>query len=190
MTTEIERRWFVNTEKFKAMYDVGTLPKKEIIQGYLSVDPDRTVRIRIINQEEAFITIKSRKQGLSCKEFEYPILVEDAEEMLPMCVGQVHKCRVFVEHHWHTFEVDFFADLNDGLVLAELELKSEDTVIDNLPDWLGKEITNDPDLQAVLSNSALAMSPISTTGVPKVEPYDLVRMIVWQRQHLDQMKQK
>lgn len=171
MATEIERHWFVNTEKFKEMYDVSTLPKKEIIQGYLSVDPDRTVRIRIVNQEEAFITIKSRKQGLSCKEFEYPILVEDAEEMLPMCVGQVHKCRVYVEHHWRVFEVDFFADLNDGLVLAELELKSEDTVIDNLPEWLAEEITADSDMQAILSNSALAMNPVNIRAFPNTNPY-------------------
>jgi adenylate cyclase len=184
MATEIERRWFVNVEKFKQLHDVTMLPKQEIIQGYLSVDPDRTMRIRVINQQRAFITIKSRKQGLSCKEFEYPIPVEDAEEMLPMCVGQVHKCRLFVAHventGTHVFEVDFFSDLNDGLVLAELELESENIVLDNPPVWLEQEITNDADMQICLSISVMSMNTVRLKYNRLGSPYSFIKHCILQ----------
>jgi CYTH domain-containing protein len=192
MATEIERRWFVNVEEFKQLHDVTMLPKQEIIQGYLSVDPDRTMRIRVINQQQAFITIKSRKQGLSCKEFEYPIPVEDAEEMLPMCVGQVHKCRLFVAHventGTHVFEVDFFSDLNDGLVLAELELESENIVLDNPPVWLEHEITSDANMQIRLSNSVLAMKPVFLKYNHMGSTYSFIKHCVLQDQFMASRK--
>lgn len=159
MATEIERRWFVNTEKFKEMYDVSLLKKKEIIQFYLSTNPERTVRVRIVNGSQAFVTIKGLRSNNTCKEYEYEIPVSDANELMDLRIGHwVGKTRMIVPiENGLKFEVDWFSDMNDGLVIAELELPSIDTVFEK-PTWLGSEL--DGLVGSHFSNSALASLPL------------------------------
>lgn len=158
MATEIERRWFVNIEKFKQLHDVTVLEKKEIVQFYLSTDPERTVRVRIVNDSQAFVTIKGLRSNNTCKEYEYEIPVSDANELMDLRIGHwVGKTRIIVPvENELKFEVDWFSDLNDGLVIAELELPSIDTVFEK-PTWLGSELN--AELCHRFSNSALALDP-------------------------------
>ena len=138
MGVEIERKFLVREMGFLA--DVAGIPYR---QGYLSTDPDRTVRIRRAGSH-AFVTIKGRSHGAMRAEFEYEIPLDDAEALLAMCIPPViEKVRYRVEHAGRTWEVDIFAGVNDGLVVAEIELPSEDAVVD-LPSWVGDEVTGDP----------------------------------------------
>jgi CYTH domain-containing protein len=113
-------------------------------QGYLVADPVRTVRVRI-EGERAVITIKSKSTGASRGEWEYEIPVPDAAELLErLCEQpQVEKVRHRIEHAGHTWEVDEFQGENAGLVVAEIELDSEDEAFEK-PDWIGQEVTGDP----------------------------------------------
>ncbi|WP_417847483.1 CYTH domain-containing protein [Thalassoglobus sp.] len=111
-------------------------------QGYLSREPGRTVRIRVAG-ESAWITIKSSTQNFSRQEFEYPIPLPDAQELLLLCVGSiVEKYRWRVPHGKHVWEVDEFLGDNSGLIVAEIELNSEDELFD-LPPWIGEEVSSD-----------------------------------------------
>jgi CYTH domain-containing protein len=113
-------------------------------QGYLAAYDDRVVRVRIIG-EEAFLTVKGRKEGLTCPEYEYPIPVSDARTMLErICL------RPFIEKTRYTFDfmgnnwiIDEFAGENGGLVIAEVELEQEHQAI-ALPDWVGREVSHEP----------------------------------------------
>lgn len=140
MATEIERKFLVSGEfRDKAVKCIN------ITQAYLSVDPNKTVRIRITDTD-AYLTIKSpRKSGrLSRDEWEFSIPPEDATELLNICLpGRVIKTRYIIPSGRHKVEVDVFHDKNEGLIIAEIELESEN---DNFskPDWLGEEVTGDP----------------------------------------------
>ncbi len=139
MSIEIERKFLV-----KGDFLPFVKRKEKIVQAYLCASEERTVRIRI-KGEAAFITIKgpSNKNGFSRCEFEYPVPVADAEEMLSLCyAGFIEKERHYVESGKHTFEVDVFHGANEGLILAELELESETEPYEK-PDWLGEEVTGD-----------------------------------------------
>jgi CYTH domain-containing protein len=126
-------------------YRAAAYDKNRIVQGFLSTDPDKTVRIRI-KEEKGYITIKGRTDegGTSRKEWEYAVDLNDARELLQLCGGTlVDKIRYLVKSGKHVFEVDEFLGLNEGLVIAEVELKSpEEKIIQ--PAWLGKEVTGDP----------------------------------------------
>jgi CYTH domain-containing protein len=138
MGVEIERKFLVRGRSF--LDGVVGLPYR---QGYLSTDPDRTVRIRRAG-ELGYVTVKGRSRGASRAEFEYEIPVADADDMLALCIPPViDKVRHRVEHAGRTFEVDVFGGANEGLVVAEVELPSEDADVD-LPDWIGDEVTDDP----------------------------------------------
>ncbi len=137
---EIERKFLVRSEKFKA----EAFKKSDIKQGYLNSHPERTTRIRI-QDEHAFITIKgkSSESGLSRFEWEKEIPNVEALELLKLCEpGVIEKFRYLVKAGEFTFEIDEFFGDNSGLVMAEIELKSEE---DNFtkPDWLGEEVTGD-----------------------------------------------
>lgn len=139
MPQEIERKFLVKGE-FKARAVNAT----RITQGYLSTVPERTVRIRI-NGEKGFITIKGigSASGVSRYEWEMEIPYTEAEELLEICEpGIIDKTRYLVNAGRHTFEVDVFSGENQGLVVAEVELGSEDETFER-PDWLGKEVTGD-----------------------------------------------
>lgn len=138
MGREIERKFLVTGDAWRAAADAGTVMQ----QGYLSTEPDRTVRVRRAG-EQAWLTIKGRAAGATRAEFEYAIPVADAAELLDLCEPVViAKTRYRVAHAGRTWEVDVFAGENAPLVLAEVELESEDAVVER-PGWVGAEVTDD-----------------------------------------------
>ena len=138
MATEIERKFLVVGE-YKHLAHTSTL----LIQGYIA-SGRRTVRVRI-SDERAWLTIKGPSQdgGLSRFEWEKEISVDEALSLLMLCGGGViDKVRHIVPFAGHDFEVDVFNGANEGLVLAEVELSSEDESFER-PSWLGQEVTGD-----------------------------------------------
>lgn len=137
MGIEIERKFLVIGDGWRQ--GEGT----RYSQGYLSRDAQRTVRVRIAG-ERAFLTVKGISQGATRSEFEYAIPTPDARQLLQLADGPViEKVRRIVVHEGARWEVDEFFGDNAGLVVAELELESEDQPFAR-PDWLGREVTNDP----------------------------------------------
>lgn len=137
MPLEIERKFLVNTEKWAPKVQ-GTL----LVQAYLSVDPNPTVRVRIAG-EKAFLTIKGRTKTISRPEFEYEVPIEEAQEMMKLAISfPVEKIRYEVMHEGFLWEVDVFSGKNSGLVIAELELESENQAFPR-PDWLSDEVSGD-----------------------------------------------
>jgi adenylate cyclase len=148
---EIERKFLVTSFEFKN----EAYAKKSIVQGYISSNPERMVRIRT-NGKDGFITIKGKgnKSGMSRFEWEKMIPLEEATALLKLCEeGAIEKIRYEVKVGDHVYEVDEFFGENEGLVMAEIELESEDEVFKK-PSWLGKEVTNDEKYyNAYLSNN-------------------------------------
>ena len=139
MATEIERKFLVTGDGWKESADSGT----KMRQGYLCVEGDRTVRVRLANNT-ARLTIKGAAAGIARAEYEYAIPERDAREMLDsLCVDtSIVKTRYRVEHAGKVWEVDVFEGANSGLVLAEIELDGEDDSVE-LPDWAGREVSDD-----------------------------------------------
>ncbi len=137
MALEIERKFLVRGE-FRHL----AIKKTEISQGYLSVDPDRIVRVRITD-DRAVLSVKAPLTGteFSRHEWEYEIPAEEASEIMNACLPEViRKTRYIVTENDHLFEVDVFHGKNEGLIIAELELKSEDQDFVR-PGWIGEEVT-------------------------------------------------
>ncbi len=137
---EIERKFLVNSSAFM----MEAVKHNRIVQGYLSSVPERTVRVRI-KGDNGYLTIKgqSNASGMSRMEWEKEIVVEEAEQLLQLCEkGIIDKTRYEVIVGVHVFEVDVFGGENEGLILAEIELTSENEIFEN-PDWLGEEVTQD-----------------------------------------------
>jgi len=137
---EIERKFLVSSEKFRE----EAFAQNRISQGYLSSVPGRTVRVRI-KGNRGFLTIKgaTNESGLSRFEWEKEIPVDEASALLQLCEkGVIDKTRFEVKMGNHIFEVDEFYGENEGLIVAEIELKSE-TESFVKPNWLSKEVTND-----------------------------------------------
>ena len=136
---EIERKFLVKSEEFKE----NSFAKNEISQGYLNTNPERTVRVRI-KGNQGFLTIKGKgnETGMSRLEWENEIPVDEARQLLPLCEsGVISKTRYEVKFGNHVYEVDEFFGENEGLVIAEIELQSEDEAFEK-PNWLGEEVTN------------------------------------------------
>jgi len=151
MAIEIERKFLVEGNDWRNK--PGTLFR----QGYLNRDKERTVRVRIAG-EQAYLTIKGISIGASRAEFEYEIPVTDAEQLLLLCDGPlIEKTRYLVPHAGMVWEVDEFHGANHGLVVAEIELQSEDQQFDK-PSWAGQEVTDDKRY----FNSSLAGYPYNT----------------------------
>ena len=138
MGVEIERKFLVLDERWRALGQGVSLR-----QGYLSSHPERVVRVRI-EGDAAMLTIKGRSVGASRGEWEYPIPLADAEQFLASLCEQplIEKKRYRIEHQGMLWEVDEFFGANAGLVVAEIELDSEDQPFSK-PDWLGAEVTDD-----------------------------------------------
>ncbi len=137
---EIERKFLVTSEAFKN----EAHKRMRIVQGFLNTNPERTVRVRI-QGNDGFLTIKgkSNKSGLSRFEWEKQISLAEAEDLLHLCEpGIIEKTRYEISSDNHTFEVDEFTVENYGLIIAEIELTSENEPFSK-PDWLGKEVTGD-----------------------------------------------
>lgn len=138
MSQEIERKFLVVGEGWRAAE--GVLYR----QGYLSTAQERTVRVRVAG-DKGYLTIKGLGQGAVRPEFEYEIPLADANQMLDeLCLRPlIEKKRYKVSYGGLTWEVDEFLGENEGLLLAEVELSSEDQPFD-LPGWAGQEVTGDP----------------------------------------------
>jgi len=137
MSQEIERKFLVKGD-FKPFVSKQT----RIVQGYLSSVPERTVRVRV-KGEKGFLTVKGigSESGASRYEWEKEIPVEEANDLMKICEpGVIDKTRYLVKVGNHTFEVDEFYGENQGLIIAEVELQSEDEAFEK-PEWLGQEVT-------------------------------------------------
>ena len=137
---EIERKFLVVNNSFEAV----AKSKKRIAQGYLNSHPERTVRIRI-KDNQGFITIKGigNETGISRFEWEQTIDETEAQALLKLCEpGLIDKFRYEVAVGKHVYEVDVFLGENEGLIVAEIELTSEDEAFEK-PAWLGAEVSGD-----------------------------------------------
>jgi adenylate cyclase len=152
MGVEIERKFLVKNDSWRDNIQA----KQSISQGYLSVHPDRTVRVRISNTQ-AFLTIKSKSIGSVREEYEYEIPLSDGKELLALCEKPIlSKTRFIIEHHNHKWEIDEFELENKGLIVAEVELKDENEHVE-FPGWVGKEVTQ----ENKYFNSQLGKNPFS-----------------------------
>jgi adenylate cyclase len=154
MALEIERKFLVNGE-----FRSEAVEATRIVQGYLCSAPGRTVRIRI-RGNKAYVTIKggAGPAGFTRYEWEKEIPMEEAEELLLLCEpALIEKTRYLIKQGDHLFEVDEFSGENAGLIIAEIELKSEDEHFEK-PAWLGEEVTGDPRYY----NSSLSGNPYSS----------------------------
>ncbi len=139
MPQEIERKFLVKGE-----YKSLSFRNSKIVQGFLSSVPERIVRVRI-DGDKGYLTIKgiSNKSGLSRYEWQKEISVDEADELLNLCEpGVIEKTRYIIKSGSHFYEVDEFSGSNRGLVIAEIELSSEDECFEK-PEWLGQEVTGD-----------------------------------------------
>lgn len=154
MGVEIERKYLIDIQKWKDAYKDE---HHDIQQGYILNSPDKVVRIRIYGNK-GFITIKGIVEGISRPEFEYEIPFEDAMTLLDkFCTTKVKKTRHKVLYKGKTWEVDEFKDDNNGLYIAELELKDQNEEFE-LPEWIDKEVTGDKRYY----NSYLSIHPFSS----------------------------
>jgi adenylate cyclase len=153
MGVEIERKFLVTGDAWRALGEPALLR-----QGYLSTDPARTVRVRIENGQ-GVLTIKGKNSGATRGEWEYPIPVDEAAELLdtlcPAPLVEKHRTRVTVGNH--VWEVDEFLGANQGLLVAEIELAAEDEIF-LLPEWVGAEVTGEQRYY----NSSLIKQPFTT----------------------------
>lgn len=137
MAIEIERKFLVVGDAWRSV------PGVYYCQGYLSRDPQRTVRIRVFDNQ-ALLTIKSLTTQLTRAEFEYPVPLEDAQQILKLCeTPLIEKNRHVVQYEGMDWEVDEFLGENQGLIVAEIELTSESQAF-KVPDWVGEEVSDDP----------------------------------------------
>jgi adenylate cyclase len=138
MSVEIERKFLVSGDAWKILGQ-GTA----IRQGYLSTNPDRVVRVRI-EGSSATMTIKGRSQGATRGEWEYAIPLDDADELLSQLCERplIEKTRTRVTHDGMVWEVDEFFGENRGLIVAEIELQSENQAFSK-PEWIAEEVTHD-----------------------------------------------
>ncbi len=154
MATEIERKYLVNSMAWKVKADEGT----RLLQGYMANTEKVAIRVRIAG-EQAWLTLKSASAGIRRLEFEYPLPVADARQIMDeFCQGQViDKTRYRLPLGGHVWEIDVFHDANEGLVLAEIELKNEQDDF-TLPAWIEREVSADKRYY----NAYLSQTPYST----------------------------
>ena len=139
MAQEIERKFLVADDGWRTQADQG----RRLRQAYLAETERAVVRVRIEGEGRAVLTVKSADPGLSRQEFEYEIPIDDAEMLIGLRRGsQLEKTRFRVPHEGRRWEVDVYSGDNEGLVIAEVELESEDAVV-RLPHWVGREVTGE-----------------------------------------------
>lgn len=148
MPIEIERKFLVSGTNWRQSEGV------RYRQGYLNLDKERTVRVRL-TEKQAFLCVKGISTGASRSEFEYEIPTDDAEQLLKLCTGStIQKVRHTMICAGTKWEIDEFLGDNTGLVIAEVELESENQFFEK-PEWVGMEVTHDPRY----FNSNLAVNP-------------------------------
>ena len=157
MGIEIERRFLVKNDDWRSQ----VILSEDFSQAYLNSNLDEwAVRIRLINNNQAFITLKSSINGLINHEFEYPIPTKDAIELLKLSQYKISKTRYHLKVNEKNWVVDSFDGSNSSLIIAEIELSSESEQI-QIPTWCGQEITGIKSL----SNYSLAKTSISKLSV-------------------------
>ena len=157
MGIEIERRFLVENEDWKDQ----VIRSESFSQAYLNSSVDEwTTRVRIIDNNKGYITLKSSLNGLINYEFEYSIPRKDAIELIQLSKYKITKIRYQLKINKKNWVVDVFEKSNSGLKIAEIELNSESEEI-QVPSWCGKEITGIKSL----SNASLAKAPISELSV-------------------------
>jgi adenylate cyclase len=151
MGLEIERKYLVNKEKWNSIEK----PKKTLFrQGYLLTDPNKTIRVRLTDSK-GYLTIKGLSVGATRPEFEYEIPRDEAEQLLDnFSVSDLKKIRYEILFKDKLWEVDEFLGDNLGLIVAEIELKSESETFE-LPDWIDREVTGEEKYY----NSNLSINP-------------------------------
>ena len=153
MGIEIERRFLVKNEDWQSK----VILSEALIQAYLTSNSDEwTIRVRIIDNNKAYLTLKSSLNGLINYEYEYPIPINDAIELLNLSKYKITKTRHNLKFNNKNWVVDSFEGSNSSLKIAEIELNSESEEI-QIPSWCGQEITGIKSL----SNASLAKTPIS-----------------------------
>jgi len=149
MAFEIERKFLVLNDAWREGAD-----SSRIVQGFLSRDSERIVRVRQ-RDDEAFLTVKGKGSGIARVEVEVAIPVEEARQLLPLCLSPlIEKTRHRVAWAGHLWEIDEFHGESEGLIIAEVELAAEDEAFER-PPWLGREVSDD----FRYSNAALSERP-------------------------------
>ena len=139
MGKEIERKFLIDQQKWD---NLAKPPGKLFRQGYLLTDKDKTIRVRA-TQSKGFLTVKGQTIGATRLEFEYEIPLNEAIELLDnFSQSELSKTRYEIAFEDKLWEVDVFLGQNEGLIVAEIELESEDETF-NLPDWISKEVTEE-----------------------------------------------
>ncbi len=140
MPTEIERKYLVTGDSWRQAAGEGIA----LVQGYLGGNEKSSIRIRI-HGENAYLNIKSRTTAILRSEFDYPIPVAEARELLHKLCDQplIEKTRYPVRHQGHLWEIDVFAGQNEGLIVAEIELATPEEGF-KLPAWAGQEVSHEP----------------------------------------------
>ncbi len=140
MGTEIERKFLVTSDGWRR----EAQRRARFRQGYLANNERCSIRVRVAG-DDARLNIKGAKLAVRRQEYEYPVPVDEANEMLDSLAQRpiIEKTRHYVEHAGHLWEVDEFEGDNAGLVVAEIELRSTDEVFEK-PDWIGEEVSGDP----------------------------------------------
>lgn len=155
MGKEVERKFLVSSAEWLDLAEADI----RIRQFYLAAAPGRTVRVRISDGVSAMLTLKFGSKARERDEFEYPIPLSEAQEMLAFAIGRViEKTRHHVRHRGYLYEVDVFGGVLAGLVVAELETP-EDVPDEMLPAWLGREVTG----ESRFYNASLALG-----GIPEI----------------------
>ena len=139
MATEIERKFLLYSDGWRKLVSRQCRYR----QGYLANSESASVRVRVAGGR-AHLNVKGMTLGVSREEFEYEIPLADGLDMLNnLCIGPlIEKTRFFVEYSGHTWEIDVFDGDNAGLVVAEIELESEEEPFE-LPPWVGKEVSDE-----------------------------------------------
>ncbi|MBC7284846.1 CYTH domain-containing protein [Hoeflea sp.] len=148
MAKEIERKFLVAGNAWRD----AAQSSRTLLQAYLAIDGETSARVRILDGEEAWLTVKLGVSEMTRDEFEYPVPLDDARTMVEASRGRViEKTRHIIKSDGYVWEVDVFEGALAGLVMAEVEMGAEDET-PALPSWLGREVTGDP----AWTNAALA----------------------------------
>ena len=139
MGKEIEKKYLIDHEKWQK----ATKPKGEFYrQGYLLAELNKTIRVRL-TEKSGYLTIKGKAIGITTPEYEYPIPMLDAKELLDtLCTSEIVKIRYKINYDNKIWEIDEFLGDNKGLIIAEIELQSEDEMYE-LPDFILQEVTGE-----------------------------------------------
>ena len=139
MGKEIERKYLIDPDKWQQV----SKPNGQLYrQGYLSTDPNKTIRVRLA-ETTGYLTIKGATINATRSEYEFEIPVSEAKELLDnFSVSELSKTRYKIDHNGKIWEIDVFLGDNEGLIVAEIELISDDEYFD-IPDWIAKEVTGE-----------------------------------------------